>query len=200
MEETKRSYMVKIVLIRPGATEYDEQRRIQGTLDVPLSPRGSREVERLIDELAKLDIQYLYSCPCRSARQTAEAISDALDIRLKRLDKLANVNHGLWQGRCLEEVRQTQPKVYKQWIEHPEQVCPPEGETLADARTRADEAMSKLLKKHKDGVIAVVAPEPMAGLMRCHLEGKSLRDVWKSTPGSGRFEVLTIEPAALVAQ
>ncbi|MEX0641320.1 MAG: histidine phosphatase family protein, partial [Pirellulales bacterium] len=137
--------------------------------------------------------------PCRSARQTAEAISDALDIRLKRLDKLPNVNHGLWQGRCLEEVRLTQPKVYRQWIEHPEQVCPPEGETLADAQKRAGEVVAKLLKKHKDGVIGIVAPEPMAGLMRCQLAGKALSDVWKSSPGCGRFEVITVQPATLVA-
>ena len=31
--------MVQIVLIRPGSTDYDQQGRIQGTLDVP--PDGS---------------------------------------------------------------------------------------------------------------------------------------------------------------
>ena len=36
--------MVQIVLIRPGSTDYDEQGRIQGTLDIPLNEQGTREV------------------------------------------------------------------------------------------------------------------------------------------------------------
>lgn len=31
--------MVQIVLIRPGSTDYDEQGRIQGTLDIPSTLR-----------------------------------------------------------------------------------------------------------------------------------------------------------------
>ena len=34
--------MSQIVLIRPGSTEFDEQQRIQGTLDLPLSTVKSR--------------------------------------------------------------------------------------------------------------------------------------------------------------
>ena len=41
------------------------------------------------------------------------------------------MNHGLWQGMIIDEVKRKQPKVYKQWQEHPENVCPPEGEMLA---------------------------------------------------------------------
>ena len=29
--------MVQVLLIRPGATEYDQQGRVQGILDVPLA-------------------------------------------------------------------------------------------------------------------------------------------------------------------
>ena len=32
--------MLQIVLIRPGTTDFDEQGRIQGTLDIPLNERG----------------------------------------------------------------------------------------------------------------------------------------------------------------
>ena len=46
--------MVQIVLIRPGSTDYDEQGRIQGTLDIPLSEQGTREVERVIEEIRQL--------------------------------------------------------------------------------------------------------------------------------------------------
>ena len=43
--------MVRVLLIRPGATEYDQQGRVQGTLDVPLCEDGRQEVEKMVEEL-----------------------------------------------------------------------------------------------------------------------------------------------------
>ena len=45
--------MTQVVLIRPGATAYDEQNRVQGVLDIPLSDRGRAEVARLAERLAE---------------------------------------------------------------------------------------------------------------------------------------------------
>ena len=65
--------MVQIVLIRPGSTDYDEQGRIVGTLDIPLSEQGTRDVERIIEEVRPLGITAIYCGPCQVACQTAEA-------------------------------------------------------------------------------------------------------------------------------
>ena len=45
--------MTQVVLIRPGATVYDEQNRVQGTLDIPLSERGRAEVAHLAETLVE---------------------------------------------------------------------------------------------------------------------------------------------------
>ncbi len=66
--------MVQIVLIRPAATDYDEQGRILGTLDIPLSEQGSRDVERIIEEVRPLGITAIYCGPCQSACQTARRL------------------------------------------------------------------------------------------------------------------------------
>jgi broad specificity phosphatase PhoE len=190
--------MVRIVLIRPGTTQFDEQRRIQGTLDIPLSERGVAQVATLVGELAAVPIEAVYCSPCLSARQTAAAVAAAHDVRLKELDKLHNVNLGLWQGRCLDEVQKTQPKVFRQWQERPDSVCPPGGETLFAVRQRIDAALAKLLKKHPAGAIALVLPEPLARLVHCHLAGGEPVDLWNPTTAAG-WEVLTVEPQRLVA-
>ena len=46
--------MLQIVLIRPGCTDFEEQGRIQGTLDIPLNEQGRQQVERMTAELAGL--------------------------------------------------------------------------------------------------------------------------------------------------
>ena len=84
---------------------------------------------------------------------------------MKTLDKLQNLDHGLWQGMLVSDVKTKQPKVYRQWQEQPETVCPPQGETLCTAKQRVQAALAKLLKKHKaDGLVAIVVPEPLASV------------------------------------
>jgi probable phosphoglycerate mutase len=168
--------MLTILLIRSGRTEYDCLGRIQGTLDVPLSEDGRREVlsaaSELIDQQAS--ISALYAGPCRSAQETAEILAQQLKLKPKTIDSLHNLNQGLWQGMLFDEVKSKQPKVYRQWQERPDTVCPPEGETLQEARERLRKALSKLARKHKSGNIALVLGQPLASVLRSMLrEGQS---------------------------
>ncbi len=191
--------MLQIVLIRPGSTDYDQQQRIQGALDVPLNEKGAGEVAKVIEELAELEIETVYAPPCQPAQQTAKAIAKGLGAKFKKLEKMQNLDHGLWQGMLVEDVRQKQPKVYKQWQEQPENVCPPEGEMLAEADQRVHAAVTKLAKRHKEGVIGLVVPEPLASLVRRFLKHDELGDLWKLTNGNGRWEVLSVELEEVLA-
>jgi len=189
--------MVQIILIRPGTTDYDQQGRIQGTLEVPLNEQGASEVARLTEQLGALGIEAVYAPPCEPARQTAQAIAKALNVKFKKLDRMHNVNHGLWQGMLIDEVRRKQPKVYRQWQERPENVCPPGGEMLGQAEQRVRMALAKLLKRHRDGVIGLVVPEPLASLVRRHVCHRELGDLWKAAGEHGRWEILEVEPSTV---
>lgn len=187
--------MVQIVLIRPGATDFDEQGRIQGTLDIPLSAEGNLEVSRTIDELQGQGLQAIYCSSCQPATQTGEAIAAALGVKCKKLDNMHNLNHGLWQGMQVDEVRRKHPKVYRQWQEQPASVRPPEGEMLGEAMQRVTAGMKKLLKKHKHGTIGLVVPEPLASLVRSYVGGGEVGDLWRAGQDHGRWEVLTVGQA-----
>lgn len=192
--------MVQIVLIRPGSTDYDQCGRIQGTLDVPLNEQGRLEVARLIEEIRGRGLETVYFSPNQSAQQTAEAIAQALGIRAKKLERMQNLDHGLWQGMLIEEVHLKQPKVYRQWQEQPEIVCPPGGEMLSQADERVEAAMTRLLKRHKEGVLGLVIPEPLATLVRCRISHDELGDLWKASSEHGHWEVLEVEPKAVATR
>jgi broad specificity phosphatase PhoE len=187
--------MLEIVLIRPGCTDYDLQGRIQGNLDVPLNEQGNAEMMRVIEEVRGLGIEVVYAPSCEPALQAAQLIADTLDVKLRKLDRMENINQGLWQGMLVEDVRLKQPKVYRQWQEHPENVCPPEGEMLADATQRVETAVTKLLKRHKDGVIALVVREPLATLVRRFFDHGELGDLWKAMEEHGCWDLVTVNPA-----
>ena len=191
--------MFRLVLICPGSTELDDQGRIKGSLDVPLSENGSSQVARTVGELADTTIEHLYASPATSAQQTAEAIAARRDLKVKVIDRLQNLDHGLWQGKLIDEVRQNQPKIYKKWQDNPKTVCPPGGETLESAQRRVKTVLSKLAKKHKSGTVALVVPEPLASLVRCSLNSSELGDLWQSECDSGTWEFITVEPARIGA-
>ena len=191
--------MLRIVLVRPGSTEYDEQGRIRGTLAVPLSENGAQQAAQVARELTSLPIEVVYSSPCQPAVETAEAIAQAVGTKVKRIDRLQNLDQGLWQGKRIEEVRLTQPRVYKQYQDRPETVCPPQGEMLGDAQQRVDAAMSKILRKHRSGTVALVVPEPLASLVKRCLTDCDLGNLWKTERETGQWEILEIrrEPAVV---
>jgi probable phosphoglycerate mutase len=172
--------MLSILLIRAGTTEYESQGRIQGALDVPLSEGGRKQVEQTASELTQQSaaVETLYAAPGRAAQQTAEILSQRLGLKFKTLKKLDNLNQGLWQGMLVEEVRAKQPKVFRQWQENPETVCPPKGETVQSARERLQEVLGKLARKHKRGQIAMVVSEPLASLLRGLLTNEGVTDLW----------------------
>jgi broad specificity phosphatase PhoE len=185
--------MVRILLVRPGSTDFDEQGRIKGTLDIPLSEAGSLQVTRIVQELRETKIDQVYSSPCRCAEQTAAILAVDHKLRVKKLTELQNLDHGLWHGKLIDEVRHSHPKVYRQLQEHPETVCPPEGEPVGIAFDRVKAALERLLKKHRAGTIALVVPEPLHCLVRSLLEDAEVGDLWKAECEQGGWHSIEVE-------
>jgi probable phosphoglycerate mutase len=191
--------MLRIVLIRPGATDFDDQGRIQGTLSIPLNDQGRQQIAAAIETLRELNLETLYCAAGEAPQQSAETIGKALKVKVKKIDQLHNLDHGLWQGMQVEEIRRKQSKVFRQWQEQPQTICPPDGETVPDAAERIDVALTKLLKKHKSGgVIGLVLPEPIASVARLRLLNSSLDEIWRASGRPATWEVIETEPANLV--
>ncbi|MGI9430161.1 MAG: histidine phosphatase family protein [Bythopirellula sp.] len=172
--------MLRLLLIRTGATEYDNQGRVQGTLDIPLSEDGRQQIEQVAEQLRDTQIDACFTGPCRATQQTAEILAEQLKLKPKTLDDLGNLDHGLWQGMLIEDVKAKQPKVYRQWQEHPETVCPPEGESLQVVRERLLRALTKITKKQKSGIAAVIVAEPVTSLLKNTLREDELGNLWES--------------------
>lgn len=189
--------MVQLLLIRAGITEYDQQGRVQGTLNIPLCEDGRQEVEAMIEELRSQQIAAIYTSPSQSAEQTAESLGQALELKVKTIDDFENLDHGLWQGMLISDVKAKQPKVYRQWQEQPEIVCPPQGETLAAAKQRVSAVITKLLKKHKsDALFAVVVPEPLASVVRNVVRHDAWGDLWQNGAESPHWQVIDVPETA----
>ena len=185
--------MLRIILIRPGTTDYVDQARVHGNLDIPLNERGEDEVAKTAEALRDQNIRAVFCSDAEPALSTAKTLAAALDVKVRKLDHMQNLDHGLWQGMSVEEIKRKHPKVYRQWQENPDSVCPPSGEALSDARVRVHGVLKKLLKKQKDGTIALVVSEPLTSLVRSDLQQCTLGDLWKAYTAPGGWQVIETE-------
>ena len=91
---------MKLALIRHGPTEWNAQKRVQGTIDKPLSEAGRAKMAALRPPQGFAQAHAFVS-PQLRARQTAELIglkSPIIDARL------AEQNWGDWEGLTREEM------------------------------------------------------------------------------------------------
>jgi broad specificity phosphatase PhoE len=192
--------MSQVILIRPGATLYDEQNRVQGILDIPLSERGHGQVVRMAQEIAESlgesSLAALYSGPGENVTRTAEIVGKVVGIRPKRINEFRNLDQGLWQGLQIDEIKRRNTRLFRQWIDDPATICPPQGETVERAMDRIKAAFRPLIRRHQDEAIGLVVGEPLARLVACYLRCEfrvQLDERWSCCD----FEWIKIAPVLL---
>jgi probable phosphoglycerate mutase len=181
-----------LIVIRAGATDYDLQERIRGTLDMPLSMEGVAAATRAGERLAADPPTAIYASADETAEETARIIGSACGIKPKHLPNLGNVDMGLWQGRLVEEIRDTQPRLNRQWQDNPWSVAPPEGELLEDACERVEAAIEKIFKRHPAGTVAMVVPRPLDAIVTWLVSGRSMGDLWRFDAAADLVDVLPV--------
>ncbi len=95
---------MEIYVVRHCSTECSEKRIYCGVSDVPLSPAGLSEAERLRARADEFPIAAVVSSPLLRARRTAEALVGGRDIPIFLDARLAERNFGALEGTsCARE-------------------------------------------------------------------------------------------------
>ena len=184
--------MVRILLVRPGATPFDDQGRMKGCLDMPLSDNGRLQVAKTASALSQESLDWIFTAPCESAQTMAAELAKSRKTKVKVVDAFRNIDHGLWHGKLIEEVRRQLPRLFKLGQEDGESVCPPGGESFDAAKTRVTKTLRKLVKRHESEAIALVIPDPLASLVRGMLQGEALEDLWRAECDAGTWEAMDV--------
>lgn len=91
---------MKLALIRHGPTDWNAQKRVQGTVDTPLNAEGEAMMARLLPPEG-FEAARPFSSPKLRARQTAAL----LGLKNPTLDsRLAEQNWGSWEGLTRAEM------------------------------------------------------------------------------------------------
>ena len=152
-------------LARPGATEFVEQNRIVGDLDLPLNACGRQQVQSMALEIAVRRPARIYCGPEQHAQETAEILGESCRARVIVLECLRNWRLGLWQGMQFCELKKKNQKLFRQIEESPENLLPPEGETADEVLSRATRGWPRIRRWGTAVNYCFVLPDPLAGLI-----------------------------------
>lgn len=176
-----------VILVRHCETGANRSGRYNGHGDVPLSPGGVRRASAIAGELAGSGAVAVYSSDLRRALQTAGPIAGRLGLEVHPLADLRELHFGAWEGLTHAEVVSRWPAEAERWIADPEQVAPPEGETLGALRHRTGQALSRLQLAHPGQTIVVVTH---GGPMRALLAARRGCSFWEVQVAPGSWILL----------
>lgn len=195
---------IEVVLIAAGPTAWDLAGRLAGKTDLPLSPDGERAAAAAAAALAGARPCGLICGPDEAAGPFADILGRTLGLKARRLDGLAAMDLGLWEGMTKAQLTERCPRVCKSMQSDPESVVPPSGESWAEVRTRALQAfLSALPRKPGTGPLVVIGRPSVIWVLRATLDELSGRPPVErdcsACPSWGLPERVTFEPATAAA-
>lgn len=121
--------------------------------DDPLSPDGWAALERAVQGAGTWDV--VISSPLARCRAYADTFSAT--VRMDVDARLSEYDFGEWDGRTLDVLWAEQGDALAAFLDDPERVTPPGGETAADFRSRVRAAWEDLVDREAGQRILVIA-------------------------------------------
>ncbi len=147
--------MTEIILTRHGETEWNVDELFRGRIDIELNDTGRKQAALLAEYLSDAKIEAVYSSPLKRALSTAEAIASGRRLKVEVAPGLIDLNFGKWQGLTVPQVRERYPELFQEWLDSPERLLIPNGETLDSVRERALAVVNAVIAMHKGTVVLV---------------------------------------------
>jgi alpha-ribazole phosphatase len=145
-----------VYLVRHGRVVGAERRRFIGHLDVPLSPEGEAEMERLAGRLGSVPLAAVYASDLARARRSAEILARPHGLAPEILPALREMAMGRWEGLTAEEIQAREPEAFRDWMDRVGEFPFPEGESVPVLLARAWPAFLTIVAAHPGERVAIV--------------------------------------------
>ena len=193
-----------LYLIRHGETEGGEIRRYKGTIDVPLSEKGVRQMEQVSRYIYQntvynqnseyrtrgTELSAVYCSDLTRAIRSAEIVAEPHSLKPIIVSSLRERNFGLWEGMSFDEIREKYPLEFDAWAGNPLKFSPMEGESTLAMRDRVIPAMNEIMENHNKENIAIVAHGGVNRIILCHILGIPLENIFRIEQDYGALNII----------
>ena len=146
----------RLVLVRHGQSTWNQEHRIQGQLDPPLSLEGLRQADLLGERLAGRRFAGFYASDLKRAFETAQVIASFVGVQPDVMPSLREIYLGEWEGLRTEEIAERFPEAWAAWVEEPDWDVVPGGEGAAVFEARVTSGLDDIFSRHEHGDVLAV--------------------------------------------
>lgn len=173
--------MIKTTLyiVRHGETNNNNLHRFIGSTDHPLNERGQAQAATLNAPMSRLHIDRIYSSPYLRTMMTAEQIRAGREIEIIPERGLCEIHCGQWEGLNRAEIEERWPGMIDLWQFKPDLLRMPDGETFEQVRTRAVDALCRIVQENRGKSVAIASHMLTIQLIMTRLLNIPIRDVWE---------------------
>jgi len=196
-----------LYLIRHGETEGSGVKRYKGSIDVPLSENGQRQIEQVAEYVVQglsrsngsNSLNAIYCSPLSRAVKSAEIIAAPHGLKPIVIKELRERSFGIWEGMSFTGIKEQYPEEFNAWANNPLKYSPVDGENTLELKDRVIETLEKILNNHKGTVpdlrtkqgevvesglspeinIAIVAHGGVNRVILCHIMGIPLENIFR---------------------
>ena len=146
---------MKIYLTRHSKTVWNEEKRLQGRLDSPLTNKGIENAYSLKEYIKDMKFDYVFSSPILRAYTTAKILFDERNIIQD--ERLVEMNFGEFEGKKISEIINNSDKLYYQlWHEPHLFTRIPQGESYDEVIGRVNSFLNDLKQYPNQSNIFIV--------------------------------------------
>ena len=170
-----------VLLVRHGQTPTTGIELYGRKPGVHLSDKGldqAKKVAQRISAMGRQRFEAIYCSPLERTKQTAQAISSELQLKVKQDRGLLELDVGDWTGRKLTQLRKL--KSWSSVQKYPSGFRFPNGESFTEMQTRMAGTVNRLVERHPGkAIVAVSHADPIRALV-AHAMGTHL-DLFQRT-------------------
>jgi broad specificity phosphatase PhoE len=132
---------IDVHLARHGQTAYNQERRFQGHLPVPLDATGRLQAVDLAERASAYDFAALWCSPLLRARETADIVAERIGVEPREEPRMMETDAGDWTDRLFTDVQAEDPDGFAGFISGDPSFAFPGGESFAQQGVRVAAAL-----------------------------------------------------------
>ena len=174
---TENEHSIRLLLVRHGVTDWNDEGRVIGSTDLLLSNDGRKQAQQLGIRLSGEPIDITFSSDLRRASETARIISTKCKTPLVIDNRLREVDFGLWEGMTVKQIQEEYTKEFDDWKNN-SSFSPPNGERYPSITARMQSFLGDLKQKHWGDTVLIVSHGVILQMMIFQLMDFPYRNDW----------------------
>ncbi len=159
-------------LFRHGKTLWNEEKKIQGSSDSPLTREGREMIKVWVETLRSFKWNRILASDLGRAKETVSILTHELHLPFSFDHRLSEQHWGEWEGKNLQYLRSNHREELQKQIDLGWEFRAPGGESRIEVLQRSQKALVDAAEKWPQEKILIISHQGVISCLLYHLSGR----------------------------